>query len=228
MFVVYNHIGPVRGIDFHSKQSLFVSGGDDCIVKIWNYQLKRCLYSLNGHCDIITHVSFRSQTKYDNQVWIYSSSDDKTIRMWNLQQLGTCLQFNVSIIGCHPAGDTLLSSKVYVSYVLESKPNVTREPNIPHKKTAQTETPTRNTFSSSNIQSIKCVQSDAISLGLPQNVDNMVNRATQTAVEIPKSLNENVPNDAVIITLMICTTVILVVFIVLAHNFAVACVLHFF
>lgn len=28
------HIGPVRGIDFHKQQPLFVSGGDDYKIKV--------------------------------------------------------------------------------------------------------------------------------------------------------------------------------------------------
>lgn len=28
------HVGPVRGIDFHSNQPLFVSGGDDYKIKV--------------------------------------------------------------------------------------------------------------------------------------------------------------------------------------------------
>ena len=32
------HDGPVRGIHFHSAQPLFVSGGDDYKIKVWNYK----------------------------------------------------------------------------------------------------------------------------------------------------------------------------------------------
>ena len=31
------HDGPVRGIGFHQQQPLFVSGGDDYKIKVWNY-----------------------------------------------------------------------------------------------------------------------------------------------------------------------------------------------
>jgi coatomer subunit alpha len=42
-----NHVlGPVRGINFHDTQPMFVSGGDDNHVKVWNYKLKKCLFTL--------------------------------------------------------------------------------------------------------------------------------------------------------------------------------------
>ena len=47
------HEGPVRGIDFHAQQPLFVSGGDDYKIKVWNYKQKRCLFHLLGHLDYI-------------------------------------------------------------------------------------------------------------------------------------------------------------------------------
>ena len=37
------HDGPVRGIHFHDTEPLFVSGGDDYKIKVWNYKLRRCV-----------------------------------------------------------------------------------------------------------------------------------------------------------------------------------------
>ncbi len=51
--------GPVRSVNFHRTQPLFVSGGDDYKIKVWNYQLKRCLFNLLGHLDYIRYVFFR-------------------------------------------------------------------------------------------------------------------------------------------------------------------------
>lgn len=48
--------GPVRGVHFHRSQPLFVSGGDDYKIKVWNYQQKRCLFNLTGHLDYIRCV----------------------------------------------------------------------------------------------------------------------------------------------------------------------------
>ena len=51
-------LGPVRGISFHQQQPLFVSGGDDYKIKMWNYKLKRCLFTLLGHLDYIRTTVF--------------------------------------------------------------------------------------------------------------------------------------------------------------------------
>ncbi|CAE7784698.1 unnamed protein product, partial [Symbiodinium necroappetens] len=72
--------GPVRGICFHLSQPLFVSGGDDYKIKVWNYKLRRCIFTLLGHLDYIRTVEF-----HDEYPWILSASDDQTIRIWNWQ-----------------------------------------------------------------------------------------------------------------------------------------------
>lgn len=74
------HDGPVRGIDFHRTQPMFVSGGDDYKIKVWSYQTRRCLFTLNGHLDYVRTVFFHHE-----QPWILSASDDQTIRIWNWQ-----------------------------------------------------------------------------------------------------------------------------------------------
>jgi coatomer subunit alpha len=74
------HEGPVRGVHFHSTQPLFASGGDDYKVKVWNYKLRRCLFTLLGHLDYIRTVQFHPE-----HPWLVSASDDQTIRVWNWQ-----------------------------------------------------------------------------------------------------------------------------------------------
>lgn len=44
----YSRIGPVRGISFHPTQPIFVSGGDDYKIKVWNYKQRKCLFTLTG------------------------------------------------------------------------------------------------------------------------------------------------------------------------------------
>jgi coatomer subunit alpha len=74
------HDGPVRGVDFHQTQPMFVSGGDDYRIKLWNYNSKRCLFTLTGHLDYVRTVFFHHELP-----WIISSSDDQTVRIWNWQ-----------------------------------------------------------------------------------------------------------------------------------------------
>lgn len=75
-----NNIGPVRGVDFHHTQPLFASGGDDHKVRVWDYKLKKCLFSLSGHIDYVRTVKFHHELP-----WIISCSDDQAIRIWNWQ-----------------------------------------------------------------------------------------------------------------------------------------------
>lgn len=106
------HDGPVRGIDFHKTQPLFVSGGDDYKIKVWSYQSKRCLFTLNGHLDYVRTVFFHHELP-----WIISCSDDQTIRIWNWQNRSLictmtghnhyvmCAQF-------HPKDDLVVSASL--------------------------------------------------------------------------------------------------------------------
>lgn len=52
------HDGPVRGIDFHKTQPLFVSCGDDYTIKVWSLQTRKCLFTLTGHLDYVRTVFF--------------------------------------------------------------------------------------------------------------------------------------------------------------------------
>ena len=70
----------MRGIDFHPHLPLFVSGGDDGDIRVWNYKQKRCNFVLKGHIDYIRTVFFHNELP-----WILSSSDDQTMRIWNYQ-----------------------------------------------------------------------------------------------------------------------------------------------
>ena len=50
---------------------MFVSGGDDHKVKVWNYKTKKCVLTLSGHLDYVRTVEFHKELP-----WIISSSDD--------------------------------------------------------------------------------------------------------------------------------------------------------
>ena len=74
------HEGPSRGIDFHPQLPLFVSGGDDGLVKVWDYKQQRCQFSLKGHIDYLRSTFFHHELP-----WILSACDDQTMRIWNYQ-----------------------------------------------------------------------------------------------------------------------------------------------
>lgn len=106
------HDGPVRGIHFHKSQPLLVSGGDDYKIKVWNYKLRRCLFTLLGHLDYIRTVQFHNEYP-----WIVSASDDQTIRLWNWQSR-TCISVltghnhYVMCAGFHPKEDLVVSASL--------------------------------------------------------------------------------------------------------------------
>ncbi|XP_030921093.1 coatomer subunit alpha, partial [Geospiza fortis] len=52
---------------------------------VWNYKLRRCLFTLLGHLDYIRTTFFHHEYP-----WILSASDDQTIRVWNWQSR-TCV-----------------------------------------------------------------------------------------------------------------------------------------
>ncbi|CAD6343523.1 unnamed protein product [Miscanthus lutarioriparius] len=103
------HDGPVRGVHFHATQPLFVSGGDDYKIKVWNYKTQRCLFTLHGHLDYIRTVQFHHEcpwisrtcvavlTGHNHYVMcasfhpkedlVVSASLDQTVRVWDIGAL---------------------------------------------------------------------------------------------------------------------------------------------
>lgn len=106
------HDGPVRAVDFHNSQPLFVSGGDDYKIRVWNHKTRKCLFTLSGHLDYVRTVFFHHEYP-----WILSCSDDQTIRIWNWQSRNCialisghshyvmCAQF-------HPKDDLIVSASL--------------------------------------------------------------------------------------------------------------------
>jgi WD40 repeat protein len=43
------------------SRHLLVSGGDDYKIKVWNYKLRRCSFTLVGHLDYIRTVQFHHE-----------------------------------------------------------------------------------------------------------------------------------------------------------------------
>eukprot|EP01084_Bolivina_argentea_P030914 57232_1 len=107
------HKCAVRGIDFHKIQPIFASGSDDKSIKVWNYEIKKHLFTLNGHHDYVRTISFHPGT----YPWLLSSSDDQTVRIWDWESR-TCLSVLIGhshYVMCaqwHPTKDLLLSASL--------------------------------------------------------------------------------------------------------------------
>lgn len=86
--------------------------GDDYKIKVWNYKLHRCLFTLLGHLDYIRTVQFHHESP-----WIVSASDDQTIRIWNWQSR-TCISVltghnhYVMCASFHPKEDLVVSASL--------------------------------------------------------------------------------------------------------------------
>lgn len=109
------HDGPVRGVDFHVSEPLIVSGGDDYKIKVWDYKLRRCLFTLLGHLDYIRTVQFHPNPS--QFPWILSASDDQTLRLWDFNRR-SCLSVltghnhYVMCASFHPSEDLIVSASL--------------------------------------------------------------------------------------------------------------------
>lgn len=66
-------------VDFHKGDKPYlVSGDDDHLIKIWDYQTKQCLNTLESHCENITDVKYHPQLPI-----LLSSSEDGAVKIWN-------------------------------------------------------------------------------------------------------------------------------------------------
>jgi WD40 repeat protein len=79
---------------------------------VWNYKLRRCLFTLLGHLDYIRTVQFHAEYP-----WVVSASDDQTIRLWNWQSR-TCVtvltghNHYVMCAAFHPKEDLVVSASL--------------------------------------------------------------------------------------------------------------------
>merc|ERR1711871_948100 len=74
------HERGVNCIDYYpgGDKPYLLSGADDRTVKIWDYQTKACLQTLEGHGHNITSVVFHPRVPL-----IISASEDGTVRLWH-------------------------------------------------------------------------------------------------------------------------------------------------
>jgi coatomer subunit beta' len=55
-----------------------ISGADDRLIKVWDYQTKHCVQTLEGHAHNISAVAYHPELPI-----ILSASEDGCIKMWH-------------------------------------------------------------------------------------------------------------------------------------------------
>jgi coatomer subunit beta' len=75
-----SHERGVNCIDYYpgGDKPYLLSGADDRTVKIWDYQTKACLQTLDGHSHNVSSVCFHPRLPL-----IISASEDGTVRLWH-------------------------------------------------------------------------------------------------------------------------------------------------
>ena len=81
----YSLIGHQSGVNcidycYTNDRPYLVSGGDDQLVKVWDYQNKQCIYTFEGHEDDVTSVAFHPELPL-----IFSCGEDGAVNIWNSQ-----------------------------------------------------------------------------------------------------------------------------------------------
>lgn len=80
-FILEGHAGPVWCLLVVDVRGILLSGSSDHLIKIWDIQdLMKLRHTLRGHQGIV-----HSMISLGNRV--YSASDDKTIRVWDLNKI---------------------------------------------------------------------------------------------------------------------------------------------
>ena len=98
------HDTPVRAAAFHPRLAVFVTAGDDCVIKLWSYYSRSAADSSSDSCSssaaasadahltltatfigrLLGHIDYvRSLQFHHTHEWVLSASDDQTIRIWD-------------------------------------------------------------------------------------------------------------------------------------------------
>jgi coatomer subunit beta' len=79
-FTLTGHQHGVNCVEYFrgGDKPYLVTGGDDMVVKVWDYQTKQCISTLEGHHNNISSVSFHPDLPL-----IISTSEDGTVKLWH-------------------------------------------------------------------------------------------------------------------------------------------------
>lgn len=70
----------MNAVDYYhgGDKPYLISGADDRVVKIWDYQTKACVATLDGHAHNVSAVCFHPELPI-----IITGSEDSTVRIWH-------------------------------------------------------------------------------------------------------------------------------------------------
>ncbi|PAV86073.1 hypothetical protein WR25_07316 [Diploscapter pachys] len=76
-----SHYGQITAVAISPDGKYLASGGQDGLVKIWNFSTLEHLRNLHSHRDSITSLCFQQLSTN-----LFSASKDKTVKMWDVEQ----------------------------------------------------------------------------------------------------------------------------------------------
>eukprot|EP00828_Plagiopyla_frontata_P048307 TRINITY_DN9219_c0_g1_i2.p1 TRINITY_DN9219_c0_g1~~TRINITY_DN9219_c0_g1_i2.p1 ORF type:complete len:582 (-),score=100.39 TRINITY_DN9219_c0_g1_i2:88-1833(-) len=78
-FTLTGHQSGVNTLDYYKGDKPYIiSGGDDKLIKIWDYQTKICIHTLEGHQNNISFVMFHPEIPI-----ILSTAEDGILKIWH-------------------------------------------------------------------------------------------------------------------------------------------------
>lgn len=80
------HVGSINCLSMHPTYNHLCSGGEDGVIRIWDYMLNDLIKTLKGHTDVINDVCYNSDGSN-----LASCSNDTTIKIWDLSSY-TCIK----------------------------------------------------------------------------------------------------------------------------------------
>jgi len=98
-FSLEGHQRGVNCVDYShgGDKPYLISGADDCLVKVWDYQNKTCVHTIVGHTQNVSAVQFHPSLPI-----LLTGSEDCTVRVWhaNTYRLQNSLNYGLDRVWC--------------------------------------------------------------------------------------------------------------------------------
>jgi coatomer subunit beta' len=112
-FSLEGHERGVNCLDYYpgGDKPYIVSGADDFTLRIWDYQTRSCVTTLEGHSNNICAVAFHSRLPF-----VLSGAEDGTVRVWHntTYRLESTLNYGMERVWSIASGSS--SNKVAIGY----------------------------------------------------------------------------------------------------------------